>query len=332
MRAALARWRDGWLLVAALAPAMAMAEGLSAAPLHDPLACLVRPTAGPGYPEGLAERKQDALVRVRLTFTAADRPPTVDVFYNAGHGAFEAAVTEYVRAYRLPCLGAEPVRATQEFSFSHLDSRKVSWSPERPDRPDYETAVDRCVSFGEGKPNYPLMSRMASKMPQGVVLARIVFDGVGVAPKVDLLYDAHSPRLAGAVQDHIVAQYRATCAPPGGFPFKAQQAFEFQAEGERQFRLKDVGLKGFVTALKEIEPRSQVFDFNTMGCPFDVRLRMYRPHADNGVGEVGGANPNRREFIEWLKKTTLNVQGDAARQLVGAPITVSVPCGTLDLS
>ena len=333
MRAVLGSWRCAWLLVAALASGPAWAgAGLIAVPLDDPLRCLVRPAAALAYPDGLAEAKHGALVRVRLEFTAANRPPAVEVFYNSGRRRFEEAVIEHVRAYRLPCLGAGSVRATQEFSFSHRDASQVHWSPERVDEAESGKDAEACVSLGEGKPDYPLISRISSRMPQGVVLVKIGFDGIGRAPKVDVLYDAHSPRLASAVHDHIVAQYRATCAPRGAFPFEALQAFDFQVADEKQFRLKDVGLKSFVAALKNVEPRQQVFDFNTMGCPFDVELHMFRPHANNAVGQVGGVDPNRREFVEWLKKATLRLEGAAARQLVGAPITVRVPCGTLDLS
>jgi hypothetical protein len=155
---------------------------------------------------------------------------------------------------------------------------------------------------------------------------------VGLPPTVRILFDGGHPKLGVTVVDHITAQYRATCTPALGFPLVGVQSFAFKISGEADYRLNDLGLRAFVGALKNLESGGPVFDFSTMACPFDVQLSHFRPYALNSVAEVGAADPNRREFIEWLRQATLKLSADAAKQLVGASLKISVPCGKLDLS
>lgn len=326
------------LAVASWQPDAALASNFEFAPNKQALACIVKPEGPPAYPSGMAERKVGSLVRVRMTFAAADAAPEVEVFYNSGETAFGESVKRHVRAYRLPCMpaNAAPVIAAQEFRFSPTDARQVFWSPERSERGMTEALLASCLSFGTGKPTYLPSTRpswiTSRKGQHGTVLADIRFDGVDLPPTVNILFDGGSAHLANIVLDFVSAQYRFTCGSASDFPVGGTQAFAFRVVGEPELRLKDVDLRTFVGALKDIDRKGAVFDFASMSCPFEVELHMYRPHAENGVGQVGAVDPNRREFIEWLKGATLSLKGDAARELVGAAMRISVPCGKLDLS
>jgi hypothetical protein len=293
--------------------------------------CLVQPQALPSYPTEERERKSGAHVRVLFTFVAPDAAPTVDIFFNSGSPAFAEAVKAHAIEYRLPCMppGRAPVKMTREFNFSVTMSRAVSGGPARMSDLD-----QTCISFGKGRPDYPKSGPIWSQdlVPQGTVLAEVSFAGVDLPPAVRILFDGGHPKLGRSVADHITAQYRMTCAPSLGFPLVGVQSFVFRIDGETQYRLKDVGLRSFVGALADLKPGGPIFDFHTMACPFEVELSHFRPYAGNAVYEVGAANPNRREFIEWLREARLNLPSDAAKQLVGAAIKISVPCGKLDLS
>lgn len=326
----------GWLValvLAGVARPIWATSGFTVQSENDPLTCLTRPADAPAYPPSMLERKGEAYVRVRMTFEAPDRAPKVDLFYNSGQDDFEAPVRAHVRAYRLPCMtvGAGPVVATQEFRFTPGDGRKVFWSPERREDDDRQ-AMTKCISFGKGKPSYPLSARYAARPPVGTVLAKMRFTAVNEPPEVAILFNGGTPMLAGMVSGHIGEQYRMTCEPPSGFPVVASQSFSFTFEGEREFRFKDVDLKTFVGGLRDVERQPVVFDFKTMGCPFELQLRVYQPYQANSVGEVGSSDPNRREFIEWVKNATFKLPPASANQLVGGSMKVSVPCGQLDLS
>ncbi len=66
------------------------------------LACLDTSThAGkpPQYPPDALERRDPAVVRVRVTFASADAAPQAKVFYNSGQDTFAQEVLRYVQAY-----------------------------------------------------------------------------------------------------------------------------------------------------------------------------------------------------------------------------------------
>jgi hypothetical protein len=321
------------MAVALLLPAAAMAGDLELSDERNLLGCVVRPEGPPPYPAGFAEEKREAVVRARVSFKSPDEPPSVEVFYNSGLDAFESAVKRYLKQYRLPCMpaGATPVVALQEFRFTPGDGRKVFWSPERPEsNPAEALGAESCISLGRGKPSYPW--RALNKGQQGTVLAEIRFVGVDQPPEVKILFDGGSTSLAESVRTHVVAAYRMTCVPSVGFPVIGRQSFAFTVSGGTEYSFKDLSLREFVGALKDAARPGTVFDFSSMACPFDVEFRLFQPYATNLVGEIGEVNPNRREFVEWMKTTALNLKSDMLKQLIGRPMKVSVPCGKLDLS
>lgn len=330
-----------WLAWAALivlwglAPAAwAQAGGLVLEAAASPFECLKPSRAERAplvYPDGAADRKLGAVVRVRLRFTDASAPPRAEVFYNSGAPVFEDAVLATVKSYRLPCLapaGAEAV-ATQEFQFLPGDGRRVIWG-----QPHDEETIDRtqleCLRGGpkDRPPRYPRAA--ALERQSGTVLVRVKFESPVQGPTVTVLIDSGAPRLARWVKDYVEG-YRLPCLAPGQAPVQGTQLFTFLMDSEDRVVLNDMSLRQFIGAIDKLDAHKVRFDFGTMACPFEVRLVSYQPHLPNQVGEVGSTNPNRREFVEWLKTVSLRLPAAAKRQVVGDTTTLAVPCGVLDL-
>lgn len=312
------------LVAASAASVAATPGGLFIEPPDSMLGCLERPPAPPPYPVGLAENKLGGTIRVRLSFYSSSEPPRSAVTFAAGGDAFRRAVLEHVASYRLPCLagGAAPVEAVQEFQFLPGDGRKVHWSVVRDGQADSSRQAD-CVAGRDRGIRFPGVI--------GTVLVRLRFDSPSAAPDVAVLYDSSGGRLSNSVRD-AVAGYRMTCLTAGAKPVEARQLFRFAWADEPATLLKDAPLSAFVRALADLERHKVRFDFSTMRCPFDVRLVLFQPYARNEVGEIGSSQPDRREFIEWLKGVELALNPRQRSQVVGDSMTISVPCGVLDLT
>lgn len=316
----------------AVANVQAQSDGeLTLLPADSALGCLdtgagTRPT----YPEREAALKTGAVVRVRLTFVAPDKPPKVETTFNSGgDDVFVDVVRSFVKGYRLPCMapGAGPVTGVQEFQFVPDDGRKVIYAAPRDDPHPKAAVALRCVT-GARPPEYP---RSFGQPPEGTVVVKMKFVDGASPPQPTVLFDGGSGRLAAAVL-RAVEQYRMPCLNASDPSLTAMQAFTFVMSDSMRYTLKDVPLRQFVAAVDKLEQHPVRFDFSTMGCPFDVRLRLFQPHTANQVGEVERSDPNRREFIEWLRIVSLKLPRDAARQVIGQSITISVPCGTIDLT
>ena len=286
------------------------------------------------YPADALLLKQDATVRVRLTFTRLDAPPEAAVFFNSGDDRFSELVLRRVKAYRMPCLpsGRSSVVATQEFYFDPRDGRPVVWNASRP---EMSAAVpNACAQQATGTVDYPrraldrdtTRSAITREFQSGVVLVRMRATSEGT-PTVSILSNAGSRLLADAVTEYLQTT-RVRC---DSYPADILQTFHFRIEGETQYALKDLPLKSFVGLVKDIDRQTVRFDFSTMGCPFDVQLKLYQPYFPNDAEEVGAANSNRADFLTWLSGVTLRLPTDAAKHLLGAQTRISVPCGLLDL-
>lgn len=281
------------------------------------------------YPPGAVERKAGAVVRVRLVFSDAASAPTAEFFYNSGSGAFEDAVRRHVAAYRLPCMakGAPAIVASQEFQFVPGDGRQVIWNEPRNGVED--AAVAACLRGGS--PDRPLHYPQAAAQngDQGTVVVRLTFAEADKAPTVETVFDGGSPILERTVRRYVDG-YRLPCLTADTAPLTALQQFAFSFKGEQVF-LKDVTLRQFVAAVDDLDKHRVRFDFSTMACPFDVKLRLFQPYMRNDVGEVGSSDPNRREFVEWLRDVALKLPKKARQQAIGDSLTIAVPCGVLDL-
>ena len=145
---------------------------------------------------------------------------------------------------------------------------------------------------------------------------------------MEVVYSAE-PSLASSVLASV-GRYRLPCMPPGMRPIDAMQLFRFQYSDEiRHF--KDMTLATFVGAIDGLASENVRFDLSTMGCPFDLRFTMYRPYFKNRVLEIGSVEPARREFLDWMRRQRLRLNHDQFKHLLGDSMTISVPCGVLDL-
>lgn len=283
------------------------------------------------YPPEALVRKIEGLVRVRLTFKDATSPPDVEVFHVSGFAEFAQLVKQRVAVYRLPCLkaGQGPVVATQEFRFSPDDGRKVSWGATRD--VDIDRRLNACTERDPSAPkNISYPQTAANKNQSGVVVARMTFVAADAPPKVEILTDAGSRSLAARVTQYVEG-FRLPCLSPEDFPLTTWQAYKFMISDVPGFTLKDVNLVQFLRAVEGFEDQKVNFNFDTMGCPFDVRLRLFQPYMKNEVGEVGERDPNRVEFIEWLKNVSLALPKERMRHVLSDTMTISVPCGVLSL-
>lgn len=330
------RLRQGAAAFAALwAMAASAQSALTETPGPSAFDCLVRGPAGsaPVFPERELQFRSGALVRVRLTFDRPDAAPKTKIFYNSGADVFGEAVERHLDGYRLPCLrdGANAV-ATQEFVFDPTDGRKVVSSRERaePSGPSPFACVQGMRPPLPPTPRPGWSSSHRDDYSDGNVIVGLRFVGPAEPPEMTVVFDGGQTRLADAVR-HAVASYRLPCMKPGDGPVHARQVFGFYLEGRTRYALNDLTLATFAGAI-EPGPQRGRFDFSTMGCPFDLRFSPLRPHAENIVGELERSDPNRREFIEWLKTVVFKLPPHAARFVTGNTFTLSVPCAVLDLN
>ena len=157
----------------------------------------------------------------------------------------------------------------------------------------------------------------------GVVEAEMTFAAPDRAPRVKTLNHTGNTEL-----EQYVGELRMPCQH--GAPVRSRILFDFRLiDGARTF-LRDLTLKQFVGAARDV-PSPVYFDLNTMGCPFDLRVRYMRPHEKNAVSELDTANPVRKPFIDWLSNVTLNVSDAQLGQILGDSFTLTVPCGSVNL-
>jgi hypothetical protein len=69
-----------------------------------------------------------------------------------------------------------------------------------------------------------------------------------------------------------------------------------------------------------------------MSCPFDVKVTLIEPFAENTITEEETRDPNRQEFLAWLRKLVFKYPAETERFLVGESTKVTVPCMVLDLT
>lgn len=327
------KWRAAalaWTLFA-YGPAWSQAERSVLEP-PDSLACLEPSAAARGVPEfprALLNARQSATLEVELAFNAADGAPEVNVLRNSGSKGFESPVREFVSRYRMPCLPAgQRWTLRQEFVFDPSDRRPVYWfDPTSEDRA--RTRVARaCLTRVEGAPKLEYPARALRAEVSGNVFVRLRFESPSAPPKATIIEGAQFRDLAGAVLDYVSA-FRLPCY--GGVPTTVTNEYRFRFEGDAITRLNDMTLRGLLRFVKGLDKATVYFDFGRMGCPFDLRVTLWQPHSANDVGEVGAVHPERRHFIEWMQRQQLDLDARTQNKVLGGSLTVSVPCGVLDL-
>lgn len=266
---------------------------------------------------------------VELTFKAGDRPPSVKVLNQyRPHFELEEAVRDHVAMFRVPCMsaGAPPVTLRQDYVFIANDGRKVMSSQPRDlaDGPRKERWSCLQHTWRETRPEYT--DAMRREEIEGNVYVRLRFTRPDAPPDVTVLASSH--RKLEQSMRNFAADLRLPCMTTEAVAWNV--VYKYRLEGGRRFLLKDATLVDFLRASKPPLPAAY-FDFATMGCPFDVRLSYFQPHSRNAVGELENANPARQPFLDWLAGLQLNFSERGNTAVLGDAMTVSVPCGKLDL-
>ncbi|MCO5124885.1 MAG: hypothetical protein M9915_14210 [Rhizobacter sp.] len=298
-----------------------------------------------GVPPGTQVRPLGVVVRVLLEFPEVNAEPTVTVTFNSGDQAFADVVIEEAKTYRLPCLkkdNALLLRYVQEVQFVGGDAPKVIWGPIRPaERGSLVAPKTDCFKSADGSPRWSLQSPggpaigivlsrgTQSSSAGGSVIAKITFRGPDVAPETEILFRRGDRYFEHSVRDYV-AGYRWTCMKEGDLPVETRQVFNFLPRDAAPVPAR-LTLQQFLGAVDKIAEQKVRFDFTTMGCPFTFRLHYMMPFWLNDVAEVGGAKPDRREFVEWLRNIKAKPELNLDNKLVDRDFEVSVPCLVLDL-
>lgn len=326
-------------LLPALTLAAALLAGL-AAPAHaqmvlvtdesdSPLKCLVPPDAPARFPRGARIDLIDSgLVRVAMRFTAPDRQPDVEVLAMAGHPSMVTEAVDHARRHRLPCMDPArgPVQAVQTLTFSrHGDDQQVRWGTAAHEPDPESAALMRCLRTPDrGLHNYPgVFMKDVNNF-----IARMVFVAPDQPPEITLDYSGGSPRQAQEVKEYL-SQYRLPCLPPGARPITTRQQISFQASGRRAALKASMALVDFLATIKDIRQQALDFNFDTMGCPFEVGWALGRPAVPNSVGQVGTPDRNRLEFLAWLSQLEMDLTPHGFDALLGSRTRLHVPCGAL---
>jgi outer membrane biosynthesis protein TonB len=302
-------------------------------------ACIQRvpgAAARPEYPEESLQNKERGTVRVEMEFVDAQSPPRVRTLGTLGEvaNALAKSAEKFARDYRHTCMkpGDAPVTVRQDFVFVPNDGRKVVWTEataeSRYGPAESEPPLD-CVQHvaPSTRPEFP--RRAARDGKSGRVVLRMDFGALKAEPTITVLASGPRPEFAQSASEWARG-YRLTCGP---LPLGATQSFVFQLEGTPSpaYTLRDTDLKTFVSASRNALAKPVYFDLNTMGCPFDVRMHYWQPFFRNRVGEVGQARPERRPFLDWLAGLQLDINEAQAAGAAGEPLTITVPCGKIDL-
>lgn len=90
----------------------------------------IRPDERPEYPVEARGDEVQGTVLARLTFVKPDRAPELEVLFAPRLSrTLQASVRKFVQAWRLPCMGDQPVKLIQEFVFSLDDGKRVVIPP-----------------------------------------------------------------------------------------------------------------------------------------------------------------------------------------------------------
>ncbi len=324
------RWcRAGFaaLALAWVVPAHAQESTmLASSPAQE---CMTRGTEPPEYPLELYERRDDATLNVELIFGGPDDAPRVVVKSDTAYdGRFEAAVRKYVRQFRVPCMKAEdaPVRLRQVYVFTPNDGRKVAVSAPVDERAQERKAKLACIThvLNIKAPSYSRNALLVDA--QGPVIVNLRFVQPDAPPEVRILAAAHK-LLKQEIEDYS-AGLRLPCLE--GDTISLNRLYDFKLVGGERTVLRDTKLPQLLASARNLTA-PVFFNFDTMGCPFDVRMTYFQPYLSNDVHELETSRPARQPFLDWLSGLTLNLDEKTNLRVVGKQMTIGVPCGSLDL-
>ena len=311
-----------WALAAA-------ASELTLAP--SPAACLSPPVAvrgTPDYPQDLWAVGTPGRVLVELVFTGPDLRPELKIVQSEGGPEFVDSVRRHVRDLRLPCLESAdiPARVRINFDFKPVERKAVASPAVDPDRAEQDRQL-ACVVNGAGSaPAYPVEARR--KGVQGRVLVEMRFVDADGPPEITLLARPASRDFLPSVTTWA-EQFRMPCH--AGSPVRTRWTLVYRLEGDPRYGFKQIGLVEFLGSLRGLETMRVDFDFNAMGCPFEVRLQYLQPQRRNVVVQINEPLPQRQPFVDWLAGAELKISDRNQDAVFGDRVVLAVPCGKFNL-
>lgn len=309
--------------VLASLPALASANPLEDQTLHQRFACLQRELALGPLPEKTLENRNNGLLRFKLRFESADKPPTVELLFAQADSDMERLAREYLGGYRLPCLhkGDHPIEVVQEFSFSR-------WGKE-PAVPLATKGSNLRFAFPEDAP--PL-----NEYDVGKALVEYVFVEGQDEPRLRFIFSG-----VGAAAERVIRRYasQVRLLDAGGQPrpITVRQPWVFrdpESQGTQyQLTKEEYKLTEFLRFTKNLQEHLIDLDLDSMQCPFAVRLNLRQPYEANEVHEIESHNPNRAYLLNWLSKLRLRFDSlSQQKDMFGSDYRISIPCGRLDLT
>lgn len=306
------------------------------APIIEPsaaLGCLkpAREQRGtPEYPFDAWKLNRGGRVEVELSFSAPDRAPAVKVLSREGSDSFVDAVRDHVRAFRLPCIdrGISQGRLVFDYTFKP-DDRKVAVAD--PTDPDHDARREQlaCLTHSSGQkgPEYPPLARREGI--QGRLHIELEFDAADKPPAFKVYSATGRGPLHRALEEWVPG-YRLPCFV-GPAPVKTSVQYVYVLDRD-SYGFKPLEFMQFLSAVKGIRQQKVSFDFNQMGCPFDVRLTYLQPHRANKVGQLDNHDPTRLPFIEWLQQVQLDLRPALLESVYADSTTLTIPCTRINLN
>jgi hypothetical protein len=285
--------------------------------------------AQPDYPFAEFNNNVGGRLQVELTFGSPDRAPKVAILLQQASQRLVDAVLEHLRGLRVPCLepNSAEARFTQDYIFE-ADRRQVHWTDPIDKNTQDRAALLGCLTHVSGSvraPPYPVWA--LRREMQGRVLARARFVNATDPPEVEVFSRSYATGLADDVANWLKGT-RMPCHV--GEPLTAMWTYVFVIDSER-YGFKELTLRAFLGAAKDIRSQTLAFDTHTMGCPFEVRVQYRQPAMSNAVGEVGPPNPARRPLLEWMAATEFDLNRRSLDSIFGDTAKITVPCLKIDL-
>lgn len=332
------------LLSLVLGASQAAAEAVepAAAAGSDLVQCLRMLNPPIVYPLDELRLRVGGTVRVALTFTGPDAAPDAEVLADFSSPTLLREVKFGVDRFRLPCLTPQqaPVTLVQTFRFDPLNEPHLSWTPAQladasgrprpaalPTDEGQDGELQQCVTT----PKHPPTIRPG---PEDRAVTNVILDmefrAADQPPMLKTVYRFGSADTEESVRQYA-AGYRLPCLPPSHAPVRVRQTFAlhwYEAKGGR-FR-NPMSLDSFLATMKNADDRPVRFDFDTMGCPFEVDWALGLPAVPNRVRSVGAVVPARAPLLDWLRHLEMKLEPIRFNLLLGQTARVQVPCGTLE--
>lgn len=307
----------------------AAASELTLAP--SPAACLSPAAAQrgtPDYPEEKWISGTPGRVKVELVFTGPVLRPELKIVHSEGGPEFVDSVRRHVRDFRLPCLESAdiPARVQLDFVFKPVERKGTASEAMDPDRADQERQLACVVNAAGMKPDYPQQARRNNA--QGRVLLELRFVNADGPPEITLVARPASKDFLAPVTEWA-QQFRMPCH--AGAPVRTRWTLVYRFEGDRRYGFKKLRLVDFLGNIRGIESQRVNFDFNTMGCPFEIRLQYLQPQRRNEVVQINEPNSARQPFLNWLAGAELKLAEKDQEAVFGDWLVLEVPCGQFNL-